>query len=444
MLFLLFGAPKARVVVAGAPLYLIDVLLAMLLLVALNNRGLPNRGSNQIPLLVGVFFSMVCLSEIHSAIVFGTPAASLYMVFRFGLAASLAFTMPRLLDSGEILSAAMKGLVAGALFSATVTILYSLPATRPLVTNTVFSTDFLAPETESLSRALAYYSAEAGVRGRSLLGAATFTSGVLGAVWPLVLFARKVFSNEARWLTAATIGALIVPIAILMTYGRTAWLSVIVVSSVLLAGRSSGGRRTVLLLVAVTAVIVHLAGWRSEVLMVDRVVNKTRVTFQDPTFGKAERERTLSYTEPFEHLTENPLWLVVGSGRSSARLSRRGRLGGELLVNEGARATHSTFSITYYSFGMVAAVSILLSVALIGRMLYSRIQGAARTYGGVDRETWQLLLASWAGLGIWMLAGHGVGGEPRGTMVFFLITGLTLAANRVQLAWQRDGESRSR
>jgi hypothetical protein len=197
-------------------------------------------------------------------------------------------------------------------------------------------------------------------------------------------------------------------------------------------------------LVAVTAVIVHLAGWRSEVLMVDRVVVKTRVTLQAPTTGKAERERTLSYTEPFEHLSENPLWLVVGSGRSSARLSRRGALGGELLVNEGARATHSTFSITYYSFGMVAAVSLLLLVALVGRMLYSRIQSSTTIYGGVDRATWQLLLASWAGLGIWMLAGHGVGGEPRGTMVFFVIVGLTLAANSVQLAWQRDGESRPR
>jgi hypothetical protein len=256
-----------------------------------------------------------------------------------------------------------------------------------------------------------------------------------------MFLAREWLKPSRRWHRVATSACVLVPIAILMTYGRTAWLTLIVVTAALLWFRQTGGRRTVIVLVAGVALIVQMFGWRSELFMIDRVVATTRTAIEAPAVGRSERERFLSYVEPFSHLLENPSWVFAGTGRSSERLSRRGNLGADLLVDERGRATHSAFSIAYYCFGLLA------SICQIGFVIF----GFAYLLSHVSRATvplatsvWQALFASWCGLSVWWLFGHGIAGEPRGSMVFFLVLGLVFSAQAIQQGLEDHAEWQQR
>jgi hypothetical protein len=185
----------------------------------------------------------------------------------------------------------------------------------------------------------------------------------------------------------------------------------------------------VIALAAGAALIVQIVGWQSELLMIDRVVATTRTAIEAPSVGRSERERFLSYVEPFSHLLDNPSWVVAGTGRSSERLARRGNLGADLLVDERGRATHSAFSIAYYCFGLMA------SLCQIGFVLFGfayLIRHVSRATVPLATSVWQALVASWCGLSVWWLFGHGIAGEPRGSMVFFLVLGLLFSAQFIQ------------
>jgi hypothetical protein len=439
--FLLLAAPKTRLVVAGAPLYAVDVLIALIVVGCWSRPKTGLRSLQPLPAIISLYAGFIVLSEAKAAIAYGSVFYSFYMATRFVLAIALAFVLPKMLTSYRAVGILLKGLTLGALFAATLTIMYSLPATRPLVVSTVFSFAPICPESAMLVNRTGFYAVDAGIRGRSLLGASTFTSGVLGGVWPLMLLARSWLAPARVWRRLASVACVLVPVAILMTYGRTAWLTVIVVSAVLLAFRQTGGRRTVIVLVAGVALVLQLLGWRSDLFMIDRVVTTTRQALEAPTVGRAERERFLSYVEPFSHLVENPSWVVAGTGRSSERLARRGSLGADLLVDERGRATHSAFGITYYCFGFMAA---LCQIGFVVFGLLYLFRHASQTSVPMAVLLWQVLFASWSGMSVWWLFGHGIAGEPRGAMVFFLVFGLVFSARAVQqgleyrVAWRSE------
>jgi hypothetical protein len=193
--------------------------------------------------------------------------------------------------------------------------------------------------------------------------------------------------------------------------------------------RQTGGRRTVIVLVAGAALIIQIVGWQSNLFMIDRVVTTTRAVIEAPTAGRSERERFLSYVEPFSHLLENPSWIIAGTGRSSERLARRGNLGADLLVDERGRATHSAFSIAYYCFGLLAS---LCQIGFVGFGFAYLMRNVTRSTVPLASSVWQALVASWCGLSVWWLFGHGIAGEPRGSMVFFLVLGLLFSARVIQ------------
>ncbi len=427
---LLLAAPKANLSLAGVPLYAVDGLIAVILVRVLSRPPRHLNVMRPIPGLAAAFLTLILLSELRGAVTYSLPFGWLYMALRFTLAVSLAYTLPRILVSPGSARTVIAGLAVGMVLASATVILYSLPATRGLTLRTIFAWRALCPESRTLiAKTTDFYGADAVIRGRSLIGAATFTSGVLASLWPLALLLQDMHAPVRRgWGVVMRLAVTMAPVAILATYGRTAWLSVTLVLLVLVSDVRNGLIRGLSLAAVAFVVILHIVPTRYDWRMVERVVVRTEQTFVAPTKDVSDRERFFSYVEPFVHLVEHPSWLLVGAGRTGQRLVRRADLRTPLLFDEGSRATHSAFSIAYYAFGLPAALCHILLMSFAFRYILSSRRQAR---GTPDYATWNVLLAAWCGLLPWWLFGHGCVGEPRGAMVFFLMYGLLLAYGQI-------------
>jgi hypothetical protein len=362
---------------------------------------------------------------------YGEIAESIYMLGRFCMAISLVFVLPRLVTKFDDLKPVIKGIVFGLLVTSLIVILYSLGATRPLLANTIFSWDFLNPGAARYLQILEHSVGEGATRGTSLIGAATMTTGFLGTMWPMAFLASQWPELGRRWQKIARLTSVIVPLGLLATYGRAAWL--IVIAVVIMAGifGFGGGRRKAFALVSVCLVIVYFYGEESDLFMMNRLKVRTEATINAPLENPEERERFASYFEPFEHLYENPSWLIAGAGRTGEKLVNRGELETQLF-DEATLATHSAFAMAYYAFGLPGAICQILLMIAAARLILRRLKSC-----GKDRQQrlyWQALFMSWTGLLFWWLSGHAAVGEPRGEMLLFFWFGLLLVLSRLSFA----------
>ncbi|MFC1775872.1 hypothetical protein ACFL3I_00850 [Pseudomonadota bacterium] len=428
---LLLAAPRSRVVF-GAPIYFIDVLAFTLIIMPL--KGQLHRWAPKIPIskVVPVFMAAVVISELRGLLVYGTVLESVYMTARYMIAASLFFTIPRLVSKPQHIDLLLKGLILGTLASAVIVILYSLGPTRSLIVGALFSNSLLNPGWERLLRAIAIYGAgESAMRGRSLVGAATMTAGFLALTWPLAFVAYDRFKNTLLWKRIALATVVIAPIGILMTYGRGAWLMVIVV--VLLVGVFGlvSGRKILLAVVIGGGLAATQMDIDMELFYFDRITESTQETMDNPFSDVSTTERLLSFIQPFGHLVENPSWLLAGSGRAGQRATRRGNIGGQL-YDEVGLANHSAFSTAYYSFGVPAVVCQVLFVAL-GFLFTMKRAFRMKAADPHQKVVWQGLFMCWCTYSLWWASGHAVVGEPRGMMLSFLLFGLIVAFEKLRL-----------
>lgn len=432
LVFVLLAMPRARIVLAGAPLYFIDILFAWILVLPMKG-GLFNWVPKQnFTRLVFFYMWFVLLSELHGMAAYGTILESIYMMARFSLAASMVFIMPKLIVSPAQMSIILKSVVAGSLASALIVILYSIGATRGLVISLIFKQGFLNPGWEPLVLFSELYGAGGVVlRGRSLVGAATFTAGFLATTWPLLFIARDYFVKYPFWKNLTKISILLVPIGILMTYGRSAWLMVITMTLVLLMLGVGGNIRRVFYFISVIMlVLVIQSNLDNKLFYIDRVFDSAQSVIENPLGTVAARERLLSFTEPFELLMENPEWAFIGVGRTGNRVASRGGIEAQL-YDESGLATHSGFAIGFYSFGLISAVIQVILMVSAFVFIFSRIRSETKT-NSRQKLVWQSLLISWCGMTIWWLSGHGMIGEPRGVMLFFFLFGLIITFEKLR------------
>ena len=145
-----------------------------------------------------------------------------------------------------------------------------------------------------------------------------------------------------------------------------------------------------------------------------------------------ERARFFSYTQPFEHLLENPSWLIAGAGSAGGKMAERGAIGSSLYAT-GRIADHSVFARAYIDYGLPGALChvflMLFALALILRNLkYTK---------HTDQEehlVWQMLLAVWlGGLLPWWLFGHMAVSTARGSMFLFFIFAIFLTCEQLRL-----------
>jgi hypothetical protein len=430
LILLLLVAPRSRIMV-GAPLYFIDLLAIILLVSPLSARRfrwVPKEPFSQV---ISIYLVLIVISELRGMLAYGTLIESLYMTSRFLIAASIFFTLPRLISSIADLNMLLKGLLLGALASSVMVIMYSLGPLRPLIVGTLYSSELLNPGWQQLVKAVQIYGVgEAAMRGRSLVGAATMTAGFIASVWPLSFLALKKFDKNVFWKRVSLTTAVIAPTAVLMTYGRGAWImvgSVVVLISVF--GMASG--RKVLLMAALCAAIVATQfDIDSDDFLMERLIKSSQQTIEDPFADRSTAERLLSYVEPFAHLVDNPIWLLAGSGRTGAKTTGS-RFGGQLF-DEGRLATHSAFSMAYYSFGFVAAICQVLLIAN-GFLFINKRLRMSRRLSHEQKVVWQSLFMCWVTLTLWWSSGHAIVGEPRGAMLIFFMYGLLVSLEKLRI-----------
>ncbi|MBC2717418.1 MAG: hypothetical protein HF978_19095 [Desulfobacteraceae bacterium] len=276
---------------------------------------------------------------------------------------------------------ALKAIVAGLLCASAVTIMYSLAPMRPLVMKTVLSYKFLVPEAESLARKTLYYGGlTEAMRGQSLIGTSTITTGFLGTMWAFTFLAA---SNT-------------------------------------------------MILVIGLAIVVLKVGWQSELFMVDRVFEKTQLAIENPYEEESFAQRLRSFTQPFSHLLEHPFWLIAGAGRIGQKLSSRGNVEAELRDLAGL-SKHSGFGMAYYCYGLVAAITHTLIMLSGFLLILKRLQKPSPEGAPLYRITWQTFLIAWCGLLFWWLPGHAMIGEARGVILFFFFFGFMMACDRMLL-----------
>lgn len=439
-IFLLLAFPKTRIVFAGIPIYLLDVILIFLLLNASGKTRDNLSTFKSITTTATVYLIFVILGEMNGMLAYSSFTQSIYMTTRFGLAISLIFTLPKYINSSVDVEIVVKGVLLGLFVSSIIAIGYSLPLTRPYLMSTVFSWNFLSPGAENLAfKTLMNAGVDEATRGRSLVGAATMTTGFLGFAWPISFLASRWRGFDPKWKKYAVGISVLTPLAILMTYGRVAWLTVAALGSLIAIFGFAGGRRNIIVLVVLCAGVVNYFGIDSKLFMVDRIVIRTEMALDAPYEGESERERFLSYIEPFEHLAKNPSWLVIGVGKTGEKLLRRGSIK-EQLYDQVGLATHSAFAISYYAFGVPGAACQILLVFFGFRLIVQKVLRQKKGKNIDQQLFWQSFFMAWCGYLIWWSAGHACVGEPRGVMLVFFMYGFMIACGRLWLIHDQSVE----
>ena len=439
MVFLLLAAPKLRIMVGPAPLYVIDGIIAFLLLSAKRIPSVNRPALKPFPALVSLYLIFIYIGEFRGFVIYGKIFESIYIMGEFTLGVSMFFIVPRLVRDAEATALVLKAIIAGLLCCSAVTIMYSLAPTRPFVMNTILSYKFLVPEAESLAQKTLYYGGVTeAMRGQSLIGTSTITTGFLGTMWGFTFLAANWPGIDGRWRLMAHVAAIATPIAMLMTYGRAAWLTVIVLGVMSILFGFAKSRRNAVILVIGLAVVAIKFGWQSELFMVDRVIEKSQVTLEDPYADESFSPRLLSFTSPFSHLLEHPLWLVAGTGRVGQKLSARGDLVAELYDAAGL-SNHSGFGMAYYCYGLLAAIIHALLMLNGFKLIWKRLRGNPPEGMPLYKITWQTFLMTWVGLLCWWLPGHAMVGEARGVILFFFFYGFMMSCDRMSADPANEG-----
>jgi len=432
--FFITTLPMARIDAGPVPFYFVDGLVAVSLLMALQHSKVRWQGiSRRITLTAGIFFGFVCLSEIRGMLSYQFITPAIYMIFRYGLGVALILIIPRIVNTQRDFQTILKTAVVGMLVTGSLTILSSLPQTRPFVAETVFSHEILySLGNKHLYKASIFRGGfDYAIRGSSLAGSVNITGGFLCALWPIAFLAYRKFKYEKKWRQISFLACIITPFGALLTYSRTAWLGIALVAFLIGILGYTGRRRIIIIAAALGLLIVNNVGLHSRYFFYDRIERSMERTLAEPFKDKASYERFLSYTQPFQHLLENPIWFIAGAGSAGRKMAIRGILD-HLFYGEGDLATHSAFSMAYFNFGFLGAISHVLLMVFAFALILRNIRHS-RSSEPEERLPWHALMAVWLGLIPWWLFGHGATSLPRGSMFFFLIFSIMLTCEKLRM-----------
>ena len=420
--FILFGMPKLSLKFGPLPIYAIDVLLFV---IYLNSRPIKSllRPRFNVATLIYIIAGIAVFSEVYGAIVMGEFLRPIYLATRTFLAISVFFSVSKIVQKTEDLLIIGRFALFGGLVSAALLILTSLGATRGFITATVFSISFLEPSYYSVE---ILENAQDATRGRSLIGVSILSGAFLNTIWPIMLYMRgfKVFIKRYKLLILLSV--FLIPIGITFTYSRGAILGLLLV--VLGIVFYNGGKARGLIIFGVSSIVIFFStiGWNSDLFYFERITKSTARIFEEGAETTSETERRFAYSEPFEHLVQNPLFLFFGEGfgRFKVYNNRSNRLNAGM-----GKATHAVFAKAYYSYGMIASLGyiFLLLRAFHVTLSYARVSGSNNQATIFSRA----LMASLLGLFPWFLLGHAVVSTTRGGILFFFILGLVSAQSNI-------------
>lgn len=95
-------------------------------------------------------------------------------------------------------------------------------------------------------------------------------------------------------------------------------------------------RRGILLPVAVSTTVILAVGISSQLFFFDRLSNRSQAILENPFQDERESERILAYVEPFQHIAEQPQFLLLGQGVTVRYSESR------VVPEQAGKATHVT------------------------------------------------------------------------------------------------------
>ncbi|MBY6069560.1 hypothetical protein KUW17_22680 [Leisingera aquaemixtae] len=424
--FVLVAVPKANLKIGPLPVYLTDVLIFLLLCSVQKLPPLPRR-RRLYSGTVSTLLIIALASEVAGMIRFGTLLDSAYMMGRTALAFSVFFLAAAYVRTRGDIELLLKAIAAGVIVTASLMILSSLPATRGMVSDLVFSHRFLEPASDRLQLRLDG-APERGIRGRTLVGVSILGATFINICWPFAALLLRWPWMIGKWRRIAFAACLLAPMGVLMSYSRGPLMaSALVVIAVFFLGLRQM-KRGILLPVAIGASIVFFIGIGSQVFYFERLERSFGTMLESPYENTRESERSLAYSEPFTHAVQNPGFLLAGEG-VAVRYTASG-----IRAEQHGQATHAVFAMAYYSYGLIAA---LLYISLIARALFHVGTIALQRRRTLDKLLAQPLFLSLVAIVPWAMFGHAAVSTPRGAMLLFLIIGLVSATSLFRVPARR-------
>lgn len=415
--FVLTAVPRLSMKFGSVPIYFIDLLIGVMMLMAVTRPRFPGR--RPFTFVVGVLFCFAIFGEIAGLMSGGRLLETVYISARTTLAFSVFFITTQFVKNAKDLEIILKAAVLGVIITASVMILSSIPMTRSIVASTLFSIPMLEPAADQVADEY-LNSGDSGVRGRTLVGVSILGATFLNILWPHAALLMRWPVSIGYWRWIATAACLLAPMGVIMSYSRGPILgSILLVTAVLILGVSRI-RSGILFPVIISAGVIAVVGVGSQLFFFDRLTSRTEAIFDNPAEDERESERLFAYTEPFEHLLEHPSFLFIGEGNA---ISHTGGL-----AEKAGQATHAVFAAAYYTYGMVGA---FLLWFLILRALLVANRHRIKVKGTMGELQAQALTLSMLAILPWAVFGHAIVSTPRGTMIFFLQVGLVAALSRL-------------
>ena len=410
--FMLTAVPKMNVRVGPIPIYVIDFLVVLIVFYASKR---PSFGMTPRPFgwIVLTLYAFAMIGEFVGFIYTGSIFEHAYQAGRITLAFLVFYATGQLIRTSEDLELVVKAASLGVIITASTMILTSLPQTRDMVSSLVLNHSFLDPAGERVAEKYLGKGDE-GVRGRTLVGVSILGASFINMSWPLAALLYSWPGKVGRWRTLAMIACFLAPMGVLMSYSRGPIVGSILIILFALFFGLKRVRKGILLPVIAGTIVVLFVGVNSQIFFFDRLTNRTTAIFENPLEDERESERLLAYIEPFEHVMENPVFLIAGQGVAINK-SRR------VVPEVAGKSNHALFAISYYANGMLAA---LLYMFLIGSAFFYALQHVKGRRDGIGQYYSHALLACILGLAPWTAFTHAIVSQPRGGMMFFFILGL--------------------
>jgi len=430
--FILAGMPKMCFYIGGIPLYALDVLLFLAFTTKRSGHNVVLREYRIIHALLGLFGCFVLLSEIQALCRYQLFLETAYTIVQFMLRLSIFFSMTCIISSYKELMFILKAALLGLIVTSSLLILTSLPLTRDFANDYLISISILEPDGGLLAkRGFTEHYIERGIRGCSFVGAPTISGGFINTLWPVSIIIYSWPRVSRKWKVIGLIGCILTPFAAIMTYARAAVLGVLFVIFVFSTFGRNETRGSVILAVCIVFFVVYRVGWDSNLFFFERLENRTRIAIEDPLGDEDESERVLSYVEPFQQLLKNPIFFVIGAGRTENKLSQQGKIAyGKRMFQEGRLATHSAFAMAFYSFGLPAACCFVILFLYSFVIAFNNLRNMRN-----DSDCGHCLslgvLGCLCGMVPFMAFGHALISQARGATLFFAVIALVQVSNRL-------------
>jgi hypothetical protein len=423
----LFGAPKINIKIGPLPLYLIDFLI---FLTVYHARSVPKL-TYKLPYksLVSFILFMILTNEFINGLGIGTLIQPIYLMIRMSLAVSLFFVVPKIIRKPEDLIKILTYGLVGAFITALLLIFSSLPMTRGIST-ILLSNPILTPNAVSLSSNI-LEAGKSGIRGSSLIGVSILSGAFLNVIWPLLFLLLTFYKPKGilKYILFATL--VLAPIGVIMTYSRGAILAIILVVIGIVIFQKGNYRFLIIGLLVSGYIGFSFIGFDSDLFYFDRVTKRTTAALENPYDDERESERIDAYTQPFEHLLKNPLYLFLGEGFGRAKVSGTPDLSGAI-----NRADHAVFAKAYYAYGLITSFSIVFLFFFLTNYTFKLIRKTSNSKLFSSKLT-RLLFVLLVGFSSWFSFGHAAVSNPRGTMLMFFVFGLVASQRNFYLFEQQ-------